>query len=128
MRFPVETRARSMSPILIVCRRGSTRSPGMQGASQWRSSGTYTGSAVDGTGSHTAREAHQMTSSGKRLKWTLSCAKRTRCASRSHLRSSYSDDDDVATCDEDPPEALLPDVKAAISGCPRQAISMVAKS
>jgi ferredoxin len=35
------------------------------------------------------------------------------------------DDDDVATCDTDPPEAQMPQVRAAISGCPRQAISMV---
>lgn len=34
-------------------------------------------------------------------------------------------DDDIATCDEDPPKALLPKVKAAIDGCPRQAISVV---
>lgn len=33
--------------------------------------------------------------------------------------------DDVATCDEEPPEALRPAVEAAVAACPRQAISVV---
>ncbi len=38
------------------------------------------------------------------------------------------DDNDVATCDDNPPEAQMPLVRAAIGGCPRQAISMVETS
>ncbi|MGV9746871.1 ferredoxin [Rhodococcus zopfii] len=34
-------------------------------------------------------------------------------------------DDDVASCEETPPEALWPRVKSAASACPRQAISIV---
>lgn len=34
--------------------------------------------------------------------------------------------DDVATCDEDPGEALRHSVEAALAACPRQAISVVA--
>lgn len=33
-------------------------------------------------------------------------------------------DDEVATCDENPPTALLPKVRAAVDACPRQAISI----
>lgn len=33
-------------------------------------------------------------------------------------------DDDLAHCDESPPEALLPKVKSAASACPRQAITI----
>ncbi|MGN5238381.1 ferredoxin [Rhodococcus sp. SJ-3] len=36
---------------------------------------------------------------------------------------TLSDDDDIATCDEHPSEALLPKVRAAVDACPRQAIS-----
>jgi ferredoxin len=39
-----------------------------------------------------------------------------------------SDDDDVATCDENPPEALLPKARAAVDACPRQAISITPPS
>lgn len=34
-------------------------------------------------------------------------------------------DDDIATCDETPPEALWPKARSAASACPRQAISIV---
>jgi ferredoxin len=34
-------------------------------------------------------------------------------------------DDDVASCNENPPEALWPKALAAVSACPRQAISIV---
>lgn len=34
--------------------------------------------------------------------------------------------DDVATCDEDPGEALRHSVEAAVAACPRQAISVAA--
>ncbi|ASL07826.1 ferredoxin [Mycobacterium intracellulare subsp. chimaera] len=34
--------------------------------------------------------------------------------------------DDVATCDEQPAEALRHSVEAAVAACPRQAISAVA--
>lgn len=33
-------------------------------------------------------------------------------------------DDDVATCDENPPDLLLPKARAAVDACPRQAISI----
>ncbi|WP_420752201.1 ferredoxin [Rhodococcus sp. O3] len=33
-------------------------------------------------------------------------------------------DDDLAHCDESPPEALWPKVKSAASACPRQAITI----
>ncbi|EME23471.1 ferredoxin [Rhodococcus triatomae] len=33
-------------------------------------------------------------------------------------------DDDVAICDENPPEALLPKARSAVDACPRQAISI----
>lgn len=70
-----------------------------------------------------------MTSSGKRLEVNPQlCEAHALCVEIAPEVFVLNDDDDVATCDEDPPEALLPDVKAAISGCPRQAISMVAKS
>jgi ferredoxin len=35
--------------------------------------------------------------------------------------------DDVATCDEEPGEALRHSVEAAAAACPRQAISVVAE-
>lgn len=35
--------------------------------------------------------------------------------------------DDVATCDEEPREALRHSVEAAVAACPRQAISVVAE-
>ncbi|RAV00422.1 ferredoxin [Mycobacterium colombiense] len=35
--------------------------------------------------------------------------------------------DDVATCDEEPGEALRHSVEAAVAACPRQAISVVAE-
>jgi ferredoxin len=34
-------------------------------------------------------------------------------------------DDDIATCDDSPPETLWPKAQSAISACPRQAISIV---
>lgn len=33
--------------------------------------------------------------------------------------------DDIASCDERPPQALRPSVEAAVAACPRQAISVV---
>ncbi|TSD40226.1 ferredoxin [Rhodococcus sp. KBS0724] len=38
-----------------------------------------------------------------------------------------SDADDVATCDDNPPESKITQVRAAIGGCPRQAISWIEK-
>lgn len=35
--------------------------------------------------------------------------------------------DDVATCEEEPGEALRHSVEAAVAACPRQAISVVAE-
>ncbi|OBJ24413.1 ferredoxin [Mycobacterium sp. 1245801.1] len=35
--------------------------------------------------------------------------------------------DDVATCEEEPGEALRHSVEAAVAACPRQAISLVAE-
>ncbi|KLL96757.1 ferredoxin [Rhodococcus rhodochrous] len=34
-------------------------------------------------------------------------------------------DDDIATCDENPPESLWPKAHSAASACPRQAIGIV---
>ncbi|MEE2033671.1 ferredoxin [Rhodococcus chondri] len=34
-------------------------------------------------------------------------------------------DDDIAVCDETPPEALWPKAESAVSACPRQAVSIV---
>ncbi|MGW0173764.1 ferredoxin [Rhodococcus sp. NPDC003322] len=34
-------------------------------------------------------------------------------------------DDDVAVCDESPPEALWPKARSAVSACPRQAVSFL---
>lgn len=67
-----------------------------------------------------------MTSPQKRLQVDrLMCEAHALCVEIAPEVFDLNDDDEIATCDENPPEALLPRVKVAIDGCPRQAISMV---
>ncbi|PYE15957.1 ferredoxin [Williamsia limnetica] len=66
-----------------------------------------------------------MTSSQRRLRVARDmCEAHALCVEIAPEVFDLPDDDDVATCDENPREDLMPQVKAAISGCPRQAISL----